>query len=63
MVHVRLKVRDLLAGIITMTALFSVNLLIAGGANLPVERAVDTIFTATSTMAVLGGSPSPAGSW
>ncbi len=30
-VHVRLKVRDLLAGIITMTALFSVNLLIAGG--------------------------------
>ena len=31
-VHVRLKVRDLLAGIITMTALFSVNLLIAGGA-------------------------------
>lgn len=54
-VHVRLKVRDLLAGIITMTALFSVNLLIAGGANLPVERAVDTIFTASSTMAVLGG--------
>ena len=54
-VHVRLKVRDLLAGIITMTALFSVNLLIAGGANLPVERAVDTIFTAPSTMAVLGG--------
>lgn len=54
-VHVRLKVRDLLAGIITMTALFSVNLLIAGGANLPVERAVDTIFTASSTMAILGG--------
>ena len=55
-VHVRLKVRDLLAGIITMTALFSVNLLIAGGANLPVERALDTIYTAPSTIAVLGVS-------
>ena len=53
-VHVRLKVRDLLAGIITMTALFSVNLLIAGGANLPVERAVDTIFTSPLTMALFG---------
>lgn len=30
LIHVRLKVRDLLAGIITMTALFSVNLQIAG---------------------------------
>jgi len=30
LIHVRLKVRDLLAGIITMTALFSINLQIAG---------------------------------
>ncbi len=30
LVHVRLKVRNLLAGIITMTALYSVNLQIAG---------------------------------
>ena len=52
-IHVRLGVRDLLAGIITMTALFSINLQIAGS-NLYVERAVDTIFTAPATMAVLG---------
>ena len=50
-IHVRLKVRDLLAGIITMTALFSVNLQIAGS-NLSVARSVDTIFTAAPTMAI-----------
>ncbi len=44
-IHVRLKVRDLLAGIITMTALFSINLQIAGS-NLAVDREIDTIFTA-----------------
>ena len=43
LIHVRGHVRDLLAGIITMTALFSVNLQIAGS-NLTVERKVDTIF-------------------
>lgn len=53
-IHVKLHVRDLLAGIITMTALFSINLQIAGS-NLTVERAVDTIFTAGPTMALLGG--------
>ncbi|MEA4964751.1 MAG: ABC transporter permease [Oscillospiraceae bacterium] len=53
LIHVRLGVRDLLAGIITMTALFSINLQIAGS-NLPVERAIDTIFTAAPTMALLG---------
>ncbi|MEG1593020.1 MAG: ABC transporter permease [Oscillibacter sp.] len=53
-IHVRLKVRDLLAGIITMTALFSINLQIAGS-NLAVDRATDTIFTAPATMALLGG--------
>lgn len=52
-IHVRLKVRDLLAGIITMTALFSVNLQIAGS-NLSVARSVDTIFTAAPTMALFG---------
>jgi putative ABC transport system permease protein len=30
LIHVKLKVRDLLAGIITMTALYSINLHIAG---------------------------------
>lgn len=54
LIHVKLGVRDLLAGIITMTALSSVNLLIAGS-NLTVERAVDTIFTSAPVLAVLGG--------
>ena len=56
LIHVRAKVRDLLAGIITMTALFSINLQIAGS-NLTVERAVDTIYTSAPVMAVLGGVP------
>jgi len=55
LIHVRLHVRDLLAGIITMTALFSINLQIAGS-NLPVDRSFDTIFTAAPTMAVLSGT-------
>lgn len=53
-IHVRFKVRDLLAGIITMTALFSINLQIAGS-NLAIDRSVDTIFTAAPTMALFGG--------
>lgn len=36
LIHVKLKVRDLLSGIIMMTALYSVNLLIAGRANVPI---------------------------
>ncbi len=52
-IHVRLKVRDLLAGIITMTALFSINLQIAGS-NLTVDRGTDTIFTSAPVMAILG---------
>lgn len=52
-IHVKLGVRDLLAGIITMTALFSINLQIAGS-NLAVERAIDTVFT-MGPAAALGG--------
>lgn len=52
-VHVKLGVRNLLAGIITMTALFSINLQIAGS-NLTVDRGTDTIFTSAPVMAVLG---------
>ncbi|MDD4844436.1 MAG: ABC transporter permease [Anaerotignum sp.] len=52
-IHVRLGVRDLLAGIITMTALFSINLQIAGS-NLAIERSIDTIFTAKLTLILLG---------
>ena len=43
LIHVKLKVRDLLSGIIMMTALYTVNLRIAGKANLPFYTA-DTIF-------------------
>lgn len=43
-IHVKLKVRDLLSGIIVMTALYSLNLRIAGGkANLPIFSQ-ETIF-------------------
>ena len=52
-IHVRLKVRNLLAGIITMTALFSINLQIAGS-NLTVDRGTDTIFTSAPVMALFG---------
>lgn len=55
LIHVKLHVRNLLSGIITMTALFSINLQIAGS-NLTVERGVDTIFSAPATMAVFGGT-------
>lgn len=54
LIHIKLKVRDLLAGIITMTALFSINLQIAGS-NLSIERSIDTIFTAKPAMALFGG--------
>lgn len=37
-IHVKLGVRDLLSGIIMMTALYSINLRIAGKANLPIFK-------------------------
>lgn len=43
LIHVKLKVRDLLSGIIMMTALYTVNLQIAGRANLPIYN-FSTIF-------------------
>lgn len=42
-IHVKLKVRDLLSGIIMMTGLYTVNLRIAGRANLPIYNK-ETIF-------------------
>lgn len=54
LIHVKCEVRDLLAGIITMTALFSINLQIAG-ANLSVTRDIYTIFNAPFIMTLLGG--------
>ncbi|MGI5936102.1 MAG: ABC transporter permease [Oscillospiraceae bacterium] len=56
LIHVKLGVRDLLASIITMTGLFSINLQIAGS-NLAVDRGTDTIFTAAPTMALFGSMP------
>ncbi|MGN1083745.1 MAG: ABC transporter permease [Lachnospiraceae bacterium] len=52
-IHVCFRVRDLLAGIITMTALFSINLQIAGS-NLAVGRDIDTIFTAEPVKTLFG---------
>lgn len=54
LIHVKLKVRDLLSGIIMMTALYTVNLRIAGRANLPIyneenifdNRLVNAVFPA-----------------
>ncbi|MDY2699148.1 MAG: ABC transporter permease [Suilimivivens sp.] len=54
LIHVKLKVRDLLSGIIMMTALYTVNLRVAGRANLPIynqenifdNQFVNTIFPA-----------------
>lgn len=43
-IHVVFKVRDLLSGIITMTMLYSVNLIIAGKANIPIYSS-DNIFS------------------
>lgn len=56
LIHVKLQVRDLLAGIITMTALFSINLQIAGS-NLNIGRDIDTIFVAAPFGTLFGNMP------
>ena len=47
--HTKLKIPILLSGILTMTALYSINLRIMGRANVPLSsngsKAVDTVFT------------------
>ena len=58
-IHVKLGVRDLLAGIIMMTALYSVNLRIAGRANFPIYDK-DNIFNNGIVDAIFGG---PLGPW
>lgn len=47
-IHVKFKVRDLLSGIITMTGLYSINLRIAGKANVPLF-ANETLFKSSFT--------------
>lgn len=50
-IHVKCKVRDLLSGIITMTGLYSINLRIAGKANVPLFGG-DTLFKNDFTKAM-----------
>lgn len=52
LIHVKLKVRDLLSGIIMMTALYSLNLRIAGKANVAIFTK-ETIFENTFLEAVI----------
>lgn len=53
LIHVKCHVRDLLSGIITMTGLYSINLRIAGKANLPIFS-VDTLFKNDFTKSLPG---------
>ncbi len=58
LIHVKLKVRDLLSGIIVMTALYSINLRIAGKANLPIFSK-ETIFSNSFLSAHVPETASP----
>ncbi|MFA6771720.1 MAG: hypothetical protein WCS74_03650 [Dehalococcoidales bacterium] len=58
LIHVKLKVRDLLSGIITMTALYSVNLHIAGRANVPIFTST-TIFNNNFANSMFSGALAP----
>ena len=58
LIHVKLKVRDLLPGIIVMTALHSINLRIAGKANLPIFSK-ETIFSNSFLSAHVPEAASP----
>lgn len=50
LIHVRLKVSDLLSGILVMTCLYSVNLVITGKANLPFFDKATVFNTAPGTL-------------
>jgi putative ABC transport system permease protein len=58
LIHVKLKVRDLLSGIIMMTALYTVNLRIAGRANLPIYNK-QTIFDNGLVSSIFKGAIAP----
>lgn len=58
LIHVKLKVRDLLSGIIVMTALYSINLRITGKANLPIFSK-ETIFSNSFLSAHIPEAASP----
>lgn len=54
-IHVKFKVRDLFSGIISMTGLYSINLRIAGRANVPIFN-LDTIFDNSIINSIFIGS-------
>ncbi|MGE4213945.1 MAG: ABC transporter permease [Anaerotignaceae bacterium] len=64
LIHVKLKVRDLLSGIIMMTALYSINLRITGKANVPLftnetvleNRVIDGVFANIPLLQILIGA-------
>lgn len=58
LIHVKLRVRDLLSGIIVMTALYTVNLRLMGKANIPLYSN-DTIFDNKFVNAIFGGVLDP----
>ncbi|MDD3362186.1 MAG: ABC transporter permease [Hespellia sp.] len=58
LIHVKCKVRDLLSGIIMMTALWSINLYIAGTANVPLFSQ-KTIFKNDFTSSIFKGALAP----
>ena len=58
LIHVKLKVRDLLSGIIMMTALYTVNLRIAGRANVPIYN-MTTLFDNALVKKIFTGSLAP----
>lgn len=60
LIHVKLKVRNLLSGIIVMTGLYTINLWIAGQANVPIF-ANETLFNNNLTKTIFSGSLSPYG--
>ncbi|WP_462265573.1 ABC transporter permease [Mucilaginibacter sp.] len=49
LIHTKLKINALLAGILTMTALYSINLIIAGRSNIPLMD-TSSVFTAVRTV-------------
>jgi putative ABC transport system permease protein len=54
LIHVKLKVRDLLSGIIMMTGLYSINMMVAGTNNLPIFSN-ETIFKNAWLEKICGG--------
>ena len=51
LIHVKLKVKDLLAGILVMTALYSINLRVMGKSNIPLFEE-DNIFNTEYSMMI-----------